>query len=210
MQTVLCFGDSNTWGFDAATSQRFPQDVRWTGVLASELSAEWRVIEEGLNGRTTNLDDPVEPHRNGLSYLPACLDSHRPIDLAILMLGTNDLKARFDRRPVDIAQSAGLLGSVIRRSACGPNNGSPSVVLVAPPRALEVGVLGKLVAGAEGKSAEFPELYAFFAQRYGLLFFDASCVVQPTPLDGIHLDAAAHARLGRELARVVRNADGSA
>ena len=81
MKTIVCFGDSNTWGANASTRDRYPWAQRWTGLLQRELSDGYRVVEEGLNGRTTNLDDTIEPHRNGLTYLLPCLETHGPIDL---------------------------------------------------------------------------------------------------------------------------------
>jgi len=87
-KTIVCFGDSNTWGFDPASGERFPADVRWPGVLRAQLGGGYQVIEEGLNGRTTTVDDPLQPHRNGLTYLPPCLESHKPLDLVTIMLGT--------------------------------------------------------------------------------------------------------------------------
>ena len=81
MNTVLCYGDSNTWGYAPATRRRYAPDVRWTGVLADRLGGGYRVIEEGLNGRTTRWDDPIELGRNGLTYLRPCVESHNPIDL---------------------------------------------------------------------------------------------------------------------------------
>lgn len=114
MKTVLCYGDSNTWGFDPATRTRYPPRVRWTGVLAEQLGGDVRVIEEGLNGRTTRWDDPIEPSRNGLTYLRPCVESHQPLDLIIVMLGTNDLERRFDLSAADIAQSAAGLAEMGR------------------------------------------------------------------------------------------------
>src|SRR6187401_3541591 len=100
MKTVLCFGDSNTWGFvpesiTAPHAMRHAPDLRWTGVLARELGAGYRVIEEGLSGRTTVHEDPIMGNRNGSLHLPSCLESHSPIDVVMLMLGTNDLKCMF-------------------------------------------------------------------------------------------------------------------
>ena len=133
MKVVLCFGDSNTWGLDPASGERFAPDVRWTGVLQRALGPDFRVIEEGLNDRTTNVEDPIYPARNGATQLMPCLDSHRPIDAVVLMLGTNDLKARLARSASDIAESAAQLAGVARRSVTGPGKRSPQVVLVAPP-----------------------------------------------------------------------------
>ncbi len=104
MKTVLCYGDSNTWGSDPETGERFAPDVRWPGVLRRSLGEGYWVIEEGLGGRTTVRDDPIEgAHKNGRAYLRACLESHKPIDLMTIMLGTNDLKARFAASASDIA-----------------------------------------------------------------------------------------------------------
>ena len=127
VRTILCYGDSNTWGSDPETRERFPEDVRWPGVLRKRLDEEYRVIEEGLPGRTTVRDGPIEgDHKNGRTYLMACLESHRPIDLITLMLGTNDLKAHFGSSASDIAQGAASLANMMLRSGCGPDGGAPT------------------------------------------------------------------------------------
>ena len=100
MKNILCFGDSNTWGFIPESilepqPRRHPHDVRWTGVLARELGSGFQIIAEGQNGRTTVHDDPFATARNGKLVLPAILESHKPLDLVVLMIGTNDLKAVF-------------------------------------------------------------------------------------------------------------------
>ncbi|MBQ9959278.1 MAG: acylhydrolase, partial [Oscillospiraceae bacterium] len=92
---ILCYGDSNTWGYIGGVGERFGRDVRWTGRLQTLLGSDYTVIEEGLNSRTTVWDDPVEMHKNGYTYLMPCLQTHRPLDLVIIMLGTNDLERRF-------------------------------------------------------------------------------------------------------------------
>ena len=108
---VLCYGDSNTWGFNAMNEnvygQRFPEEVRWTGRLQTLLGENWTVIEEGLCGRTTVFEDPLREGLNGLQYLGPCLATHNPIDYLILMLGTNDCKARFSALPKNIADGLG-------------------------------------------------------------------------------------------------------
>ncbi|MGA2640810.1 MAG: GDSL-type esterase/lipase family protein, partial [Spirochaetia bacterium] len=109
MREILCFGDSNTWGYDPVTQGRFPGDVRWTGVLQAALGPGFRVIEEGLNGRTTVWEDPVEGDKMGKRHLPPCLESQAPLDLVVLMLGTNDTKERYSAPPADIAAGVGVL-----------------------------------------------------------------------------------------------------
>ena len=104
----MCFGDSNTWGYDPATRTRHAYEDRWTSVLQSSLGDDYRIVAEGLNGRTATFDDPVEGDRNGRRHLHILLDSHAPLDLVIVMLGTNDLKKRFSAPPCDIATGVGV------------------------------------------------------------------------------------------------------
>jgi lysophospholipase L1-like esterase len=112
---IMCFGDSLTWGWNPIESgipiERYSKEKRWTGILASELGPEFEVLEEGLSGRTTNLDDPTDPRLNGANYLPSALASHLPLDLVVLMLGTNDTKSYFHRSPFEIAAA---ISSVLR------------------------------------------------------------------------------------------------
>lgn len=204
MPVIVCFGDSNTWGFDPETRTRFPSDVRWTGVLAATLGAGYTIIEEGLNGRTTNVDDISFDDRNGKVHLPSRLETHAPFDLIAIMLGTNDLRARLGRTATDIAQSAAGLGLMARKSDAGIGGSAPEVLLIAPPPVLVVPGWDELLAGAEEKSAQFSERYAWFADRNGLHFFDAGSVVESSPIDGIHFDASNHAKLGKAIAERIR------
>jgi len=205
MKTIVCFGDSNTWGYDPAASSRHPHDRRWTGVLQSELGAEYRIIEEGLNGRTTTVDDPIHDHRNGRTYLPPCLESHAPFDLVTIMLGTNDLKARFNRSGSDIAESAGILADIARRSPVGPGGRPPKVLLIAPPPITQLTDLDEMFAGGYEKSRTLARYYKLRAARYGATFFDAGSVVSCSDLDGIHIEAPEHATLGKAIAAVARD-----
>ena len=127
---ILCFGDSNTWGAVPAEGTRHPDDVRWTGILAAELGNEYQVIEEGYNGRTTVHDDPVENRLSGIAYFETCLDSQSPLDLIILMLGTNDLKARFGVDPYTIAFGFGRYLNAVKTVPMAGNR--PEVLLAAP------------------------------------------------------------------------------
>ena len=129
MKTILCYGDSNTWGYDPATEERYPLEARWVSVLARELGSDYHVIPEGLNGRTTVWPDPWEgEHKSGKTYLIPCLESHYPIDLVVMMLGTNDLKHRFGLSAWDIARGAQTLVEMIQRSEFGPYGGAPEVL----------------------------------------------------------------------------------
>lgn len=170
---ILCFGDSNTWGFDPATKQRFDERTRWTGRLALLLGSSFTVIEEGLNGRTTVWDDPLEDGRCGKTYLVPCLRSHAPLDLVVLMLGTNDLKKRFSAPAFDIGRSIGLLLEIIQRSACGPELKASAVLLVAPPPLGRLTEFAEMFEDGAEKSQKLAELYGAYARQFDAVFLNA-------------------------------------
>lgn len=203
-KTILCFGDSNTWGRSPHSVARHPEHHRWPNAMAAELGADVQVIAEGLNGRTTVWDDPIEEHRNGKRYLSPCLLSHMPIDLVILMLGTNDMKKRFSVSPFDIGRSIGLLLDTILASGAGPDDGAPAVLLMSPPPIVKMSEFAEMFEGAEGKSLKLPHYYALHAEQRGCRFFDAGSVARSSDADGIHLAGEEHVKLGRAVAEQVR------
>ena len=209
MTTILCFGDSNTHGsvpmHHRDDIRRFGPDERWPGVLRKELGAGFTVIEEGLPGRTTLHDDPIEGvHKNGLRYLRACLESHRPSDLMTLMLGTNDLKSRFAVQPLDIAESIGILLDTVARSEAGPNGKAPRVLLIAPPPLAKLTFLGDMFHGGLEKSQRLGSAYRAQAEKYGAAFLDAGTVIQTSDIDGVHFESGEHAKLGKAVAGLIR------
>ncbi len=205
MKTILCYGDSNTWGYDPVSQLRMPRDKRWTGVLRLALGEAYLVIEEGLNGRTTVWDDPIELHRSGASYLPDCLESHLPLDLVIIMLGTNDLKVRFSVSAFDIANSAGVLVDIVKRCIIDPRYGvTPQVLLLAPPVVTRLSDFADMFAHAQEKSSDFGKQYKRVAEQKGCAFLDTSRIVTCSDLDGIHLEEPEHRKLGLAIAAKVR------
>ncbi|MEL6571654.1 MAG: SGNH/GDSL hydrolase family protein [Pseudomonadota bacterium] len=202
---ILCYGDSNTFGTgpmeNLGADPIHPKDVRWAGVMAAALGDGYDVVVEGLPGRTTVFDDPVEgEYRNGLRSLQAILESHRPIDLMILMLGTNDLKQRFGLGPQDVAlgvqrllRSAAALGVVGR------------FLVVCPPAVREAGDLAEVFRGAAARAAGLPDQMERFARENGAAFFDAGQVITVDPMDGVHFSADSHRLLGTALTAVVQD-----
>lgn len=208
MRSLLLFGDSNTHGTlplpDLGVSDRFGRDERWPGRLR-KLLPDWEVIEEGHPGRTTVHDDPVEGnHRNGLTVLPALLESHRPLDVVAVMLGTNDLKERFSVNATDIAHSLERLARLILASGAGPGQGAPGVLLICPPPIVEVGCLAGMFAGGAAKSQGLAAEVRKAAARVGVPFLDAGEVVAVSPIDGIHYDAAANPALAGAVAAAIK------
>lgn len=212
MKNVLCFGDSNTWGFipesiTAPFPERHPHSVRWTGVLARELGSAFRVIEEGQNGRTTVHDDPFATMRNGKTVLPAILESHKPLDLVVLMLGTNDLKNVYGSSPGEIAMGVKILAQMILNSDSGINNLPPKLLIMCPPVIGDQTDLPDIAAkfpNARHDSRQLPRYYESLAQTLGCGYLNTQTLIEPGS-DGIHLDAAAHAKLGTAVAAAVKS-----
>lgn len=199
MTTILCYGDSNTYGYNPVNGLRYPKDVRWTGVLQKMLGEEYEVIEEGCNGRTTVFEDVAEPWKAGLGYLKPCLNTHKPIDFVIMMLGSNDLKRMFHASAQEIADGAEELVKVIKEFTKEKQGYIPKVVLVSPPE------IGKDIAASEFarsfdedaiiRSRELSVLYERIAKKYGCIFFDAAKVVESSRVDSLHLMPEAHKKL---------------
>lgn len=213
-RALLCFGDSNTWGCPPDGSGRYPRSVRWPGVLAAELGSAWHVVEAGLNGRTTVFEDPLGD-KNGMRHLGPVLESAAPVDVVVLLLGTNDLKTRFSASAYEIAEGAGRLVDHVLRSTAGPLGTAPAVLLVAPPPLAAPAAWGWPDPGSfegflEGwrdgreRSLGFARHYARVARGRGVGFLDAGAHVTTSEADGIHWEADAHATLGRAVAAALR------
>lgn len=202
MKTVLCYGDSNTWGDPPGGNGRYEWNVRWPGVLQRQLGTEYRIIEEGLCGRTTCFDDPLWPNRNGLSYLPIALETHYPLDLLIIMLGTNDVKARYNHSAFTIAQGAAELVALAKKFEPTIRH----ILLVSPPHTVATDNFEISLAfeGSIEKSQELARHYRYFATQHGCHFFDAASVAKTSSIDGVHLDAENHGYLGDGMTREVR------
>jgi lysophospholipase L1-like esterase len=185
--------------------ERHGPDDRWPGVMAAELGPGFRVIEEGLPGRTTVHDDPIEgAHMNGLTALPMLVGSHSPLDIVVLMLGTNDLKTRFSVGPSDIAASLERLVTMLRFYCTAPGRTQPKVLLVAPPPIQEVDWLGEKLIGGRAKSLGLAAAIRASAERLDVAFLDAGTHIEVSPIDGLHYDAATHRALGLAITEAVR------
>lgn len=183
---------------------RFAKSERWPSVMAEQLGADWEVIAEGHPGRTSVFDDPIEgAHKSGLRALLTTLETHRPLDLVILMLGTNDLKARFSLSANDIALGIQRLAIDVLQSDTGPDGQAPRVLLAAPVIATETGIFVDIFAGAAEKSKALPGKLQIVAAQQQVGFVDLNTVARVDPVDGIHLDKTAQAAIGQAMARAV-------
>ncbi|MCK6265682.1 SGNH/GDSL hydrolase family protein [Vibrio sp. ZSDE26] len=202
MKTILCFGDSNTWGYDPSQPRRFNTNERWTMRLQSNLDADYRIIEEGQNGRTTVFEDPFEIGKRGVDYLLPCLESHHP-DLVIILLGTNDLQTRFGVTAHDIAKGAARLVQIVQQFHHGFMHKPAEVLLVSPPPVLEVGPFKDSFVDAEEKSKQLAHYYEQQASELGCHFLNAGDVIKTCDQEGVHWNKEEHAKLAKALAELI-------
>lgn len=215
---ILCYGDSNTWGCigkwvdSDEPSARYDADTRWPMVLQRELGEAFHVIEEGLGGRTSIYVHPTEPWKNGEPYLLPCLHTHRPLDLVVIMLGTNDLQIKKDitaeELPVGISR---LVDIVQAHKKIGRNNQPPKVLILAPIEVRPSAPEGRTHVFAKFRceigqelSRMLPRVYAQVAEEKGCYFLNAQKYAQPGPADGVHFDRDSHISLGKAVAEYIR------
>lgn len=210
VQRLLCYGDSNTHGTPPMShnneQERFGPNIRWTGYLNNLIAPKWEVIEEGLPGRTTLHNDPVEgDHMNGLAHLPVSLHSHRPLDLVCFLLGTNDLKARFKVSALEILLSLRRLAQAVTCSNTGPNQTSPKILIVLPPPIQEVGIFVDIYRGGNKTALQMKNLAPEFFRENNLIWMDAGEYMDVSPVDGIHFDNDGHQKLGEAVGNFILN-----
>lgn len=209
MKTVLCYGDSNTYGYNPSDGFRYPESVRWTCRLQKLLGDDYRIIEEGCNGRTTVLDDPIEGWKNGRDYLEPCLNSHKPIDIVILMLGSNDLKETFHASAEQIAEGAGELVDIIQSFTLEKQGYVPEIILVSPTTIgegiKESPFYGAFYENAIERSREFPNHYRKVAEEKGCVFFNAADHVSTSTIDSLHFSPEGHRALAEGIFQAVKN-----
>jgi lysophospholipase L1-like esterase len=209
MEQILVYADSLTWGIIPNTRRRLPFDERWPGVLENALNAtatRVRVIEDCLNGRRTVWDDPFKPGRNGLQGLAQRIEIHSPLALVIVMLGTNDFQFCHPYNDAwAAAQGVAALVNEIRNAPIEPGMSLPPILVIAPPLIRSPqGPIAPKFKGAETRCDGLAGAYRQMADSLGCAFFDAGAVTSSSVVDGVHLDAEQHAKLGKALAEPVR------
>ena len=196
---VLCYGDSNTWGYISGSDhQRYGENERWTRILAQKLGENFEIIEEGLNSRTLISNDtrPGKEGKNGYEYLIPCLDTHDPIDLVVVILGTNELKKTYNKTIEEIGEifEKYFVKTILNRKSQFENK-YPKLLIVAPPIAKDNGS-GKY-EGAYEKSLKFNEIYGEIAQRNNCYFVDNNSLMPG--IDGVHLTIESHKLLADKI-----------
>ncbi len=206
MKNILCFGDSNTYGVDPVSGGRWPKDVRWTGVLQNILGSEYYVIEEGYSGRTTALNDRKDPYRAGTDAITPVMKTHSPVDLVIVMLGTNDLQTPYSTTAKGSAAFCECIITKIRSYCFEKSHPMPEILIVSPP------LIGEKVEESRfwgydhesyTKSLDLAKWYAIMASNNKAHFLDAAKYAKPGQ-DQLHMDAESHKALATALAEEVK------
>ncbi|MEM7191403.1 MAG: SGNH/GDSL hydrolase family protein [Pseudomonadota bacterium] len=204
-KTILCFGDSITWGYNPKDGTRFAAEDRWPRALEAALEGRASIVEEGLNARTIATDDDARPFRNGLTMLPPLLESHAPLNVVVVMLGTNDSAPCYGLTAGRIAINAMAMVRLVLASQAGPAGAAPKMILVAPP---PLGALSAEMAlmysGGQGTSRGLGAAYRTVATRFGIGFLDASDIVKVSAADGVHLDPEDQRTLGQAIGEIAR------
>lgn len=201
---ILCYGDSNTWGYISGSDhQRYGNDERWTKILSKSLGDKFEIIEEGLNSRTLISNDtrPGKEGKNGYEYLVPCLDTHDPIDLVILMLGTNELKATYNKSAKEIGEMLEeyFIKTILNRKS-QLKDSYPKLLIVVPPEVTENQEYCKAnnkYLGASEKSKELNNIYKDIAEKYNCYFLSNQGL--ETGIDGVHLTKESHKELAAKI-----------
>ncbi|MFA6310664.1 MAG: SGNH/GDSL hydrolase family protein [Sterolibacterium sp.] len=207
MKHILVYADSLSWGIVPLTRRRLEFSQRWPGVMEGELNAQGhavRVVEDCLNGRRTVWEDPFKPGRNGLIGLAQRIEGCSPLDLVVLMLGTNDFQSMHQLNAWHASQGIATLVAAIRNAPIEPGMPVPRILVIAPPPiGTPAGPLAPKFEGGDSKCAGLAAAYSQVCRELDCHFFDAASVITASSLDGVHLDAPQHLALGRAAAGVV-------
>ncbi|HEY9679780.1 MAG TPA: SGNH/GDSL hydrolase family protein [Drouetiella sp.] len=213
VKQILCYGDSNTWGTDCdrpevkGVSARHDIHTRWTGRLAAALGPDFRVIDEGMPARTTVFDDPMRDFRNGKKHIIPCINSHRPLDMVVIMLGTNDLQTRYSAAAAEIAQGVEMLVEMVENGCAGIDGERPEILIITPaPMRKMSPVEEQSWSGFQEKLAQLPALYKAVASRRKCHFIDSHQVISVDDMgvDGFHFAASAHEKLANCLTAKIK------
>jgi lysophospholipase L1-like esterase len=199
---ILCFGDSNTFGVSPVDGKRLPACERWPGIL-QQLGDGHEVIEAGQPNRTLVNNPPFDGDKSGVKYLKPYLEAHT-VDVVIIQLGTNDLKARFALSAIDIGKALEEL--ILAIKAFYHCKTIPKIIIISPPKVHEVGSYKSIYAGAGKKAEQLAIEFKAAADRHTCVFLDCYPLIQSCKKEGIHLPVSAHRELANRLTPIIKKA----
>lgn len=212
-KNILVFGDSNTWGYNPhnrspfAPYERWGESIRWTNVMQNRLGDAYGVMADGLCGRTASAKDDIEEYTCGKEQIIPSMRSHSPLDLLIIMLGSNDLKARYGYTAFDVANSAGMVVEKALQAPDAFRNSQPKILLLCPPplENLDRSFFAFEFAGGEQKSKDMAQFFEIMAAKYRVHYMNVGEIVHFSDVDGLHFESDQHLKLGEAVARKVKD-----
>ncbi|MDH5230978.1 MAG: SGNH/GDSL hydrolase family protein [Gammaproteobacteria bacterium] len=209
MRQILVYADSLSWGIMPGSRNRFAFDKRWPGVLETQLNSlghRVRIIEDCLNGRRTVWEDPFKAGRNGNLAIAQSIEMHSPLELIIIMLGTNDFQSMHTNNAWHSAQGLKTVIQSARHAPIEPGMPQPPILIVTPPLIEKpMGPIAPKFEGAENKCLGLVEQYKTVAEEQDCYVFDSNRITTASKVDGIHLDADQHLALGHALLDTVQS-----
>lgn len=202
---ILFFGDSNTYGYNPEDTQRFSREFRFTGKLQSEFFGVHNIIEEGLCGRTTVFSDPLCDDLCGINYISPCIKTHSKLDMIVIMLGTNDVKERFNANASVIALGMkALIEKIINTKNIFKNK--TNILLICPPPIKEgvYEITNTMGRGCEEKSRQLARFYEEIAKELGVDFINAGDYAEFSDIDKMHFDKIGHEKMFQMLCEKIK------
>lgn len=199
MKRIVCYGDSNTFGYCPADGSRYDENVRWTSLLQKNLGSEYKVINEGMCDRTGFVSNPKGYMFSAPTHFPNLIKNSKEIDYLILWIGTNDLQFQYN---IDIETAEKGLEYLIKTAKTKAKK-----IIIIPSIILNEKILeGYFVCQFDKvsiiKSKEILKIYKKLARMYDLEFFDVNEYVKPSDIDGLHYDENSHKILANKLAQL--------
>ena len=205
MKNIFCYGDSITWGFDPVTWSRYDYKDRWTSVLQEKLGPGFYITVNALQGRTTAWEHPFLPFRNGREPLMMLLESNAPIDLVIIMLGTNDIISMLNKSAEESASGMLSLIRIIYQSLSGPDGRIPKVMIISPPVIGNLsGFMSLYYNKRKDESKKLAQYHKTFSEQFDCNFIDSNEFIRTCEPDGLHISRESQRILGIKVAEEVR------
>lgn len=205
-KTVLLYGDSFIWGLNPVDAKRYDYKDRIGGLLQAKLGEDYRVVEEGHRGRTMFGENGWFPERNGLEQFGPIFASHLPVDVLVIMLGTNDLNSKTNHSPQQIAASLNDYDKKIDYWCNFMKYDKPEVIVIAPPEIEDASLdlFKEIFAGSSEKIGPLAAELESKSKELGYKFIDSREVFKSAGNDGIHVSPDQNHNLANKLAEHIK------
>lgn len=196
LKKILCFGDSNTYGYIPNNGARYDKNTRWTGVLSLLSHGKFEIIEEGCNNRTAFAANPAGKIFTGYEILPELLTAD--FDAVVLAIGINDTQFLYNLSSIEIVSGVEKLINIVK-----VKSPQAKILLVAPSILTEDVLNGNFACLFDRtsieKSRQLPLLYQKIAEKQNIEFLDLNSVAKTSSLDGLHYAPEQHLKIAQAI-----------